>query len=277
MRGNHLARVTLLALLVLAALLVACSLMRGPATQTLALVNGTLIDGTGADPLPDAALVIREGRILAVGARATVAIPKRTKVIDLRGATILPGFFNAHVHQAYDLEHLAGWAREGVTTVRDLGGWPPKEVFAFRDKAGKNPKYARIAAAGPFITAPGGYPIAVFGGHALTATSPDEARQVANHLLDQGADIIKIGLESGAIFGRGALPMLSLEEAKAIVDVAHERGTRVAAHVTVSKDLELAINAGVDDIAHMVTDPVPDELVWRMVAEGLYWEPTLEL
>ena len=277
MRGSRPTWRALFVLVILAVALTACSLVRKPASQALALVNGTLIDGTGAEPLPNAALVIRDGRILAAGARDAVAIPKGARVIALEGATILPGFINAHVHRAYDHKNLAAWTQVGVTTVRDLGGWPPKEVFAFRDKAGKDPQYARISSAGPFITPPGGYPIAVFRSQALTAGSPDEARQAANELLDQGANIIKIGLESGVIFGQGSLPMFSPEEVRAIVDVAHKRGTLVVAHVTVSKDLELAINAGVDDIAHMVTDPLPDELIRRMVTKGLYWEPTLEL
>jgi imidazolonepropionase-like amidohydrolase len=246
-------------------------------SRALALVNGTLIDGTGAEPLPDAAVVIREGRIVVVGSRTSVTIPRGAKVIDVHGGTILPGFFNAHVHGSRDLAHLKVWAQAGVTTVRDLGDWPPEEVFAFRSKAAKDPHNARIAAAGPFITAPGGYPIAVFESQAITASTPDEARQAAERLLDQGADIIKIGLESGAIFTKWQLPMLSPEAVQAIVEVAHGRGTLVVAHLSVSKDLKLAIDLGVDDVAHMVTDLLPEELMAQMVARGMYWEPTLEL
>ena len=86
----------------------------------LALV-GTLIDGTGAGPVPDAALVIRDGRIVAVGRRDEVAIPADARRIDLPQATILPGFINTHVHNAYVRHTLRTWAQAGVTTVRDVG------------------------------------------------------------------------------------------------------------------------------------------------------------
>jgi imidazolonepropionase-like amidohydrolase len=62
-----------------------------------------------------------------------------------------------------------------------------------------------------------------------------------------------------------------------ITDVAHRRGTIVSAHVLVSKDLEYALDAGVDDIAHMVMDDPSDELIKRVVNQGVYWVPTLEL
>jgi imidazolonepropionase-like amidohydrolase len=61
------------------------------------------------------------------------------------------------------------------------------------------------------------------------------------------------------------------------VKAAHERGTITSAHISVSKDLRRALDDGVDDIAHMVTDRLPDELIGKMVEGGKTWEPTLEL
>jgi imidazolonepropionase-like amidohydrolase len=248
-----------------------------PTTGTLVLVNGTLINGTGADPIPDAVLVIDGSRIVAVGPRADAAIPDGVQVVDVQGGTILPGFINAHVHDSYDEDTLAAWALGGVTTVRDLAsGQPPEELFTFRDEALTHPEYARLVAVGPMVTVPGGYPIARWNADSITVTSPEDAREKTADLLDAGADVIKIPLESGVIFGQ-RMPMLSPEEAAAIVEIAHERGTVVSVHVTISPDLELALDAGADDIAHMVTDEVPDELIQRMVADDVYWVPTLEL
>ncbi len=88
---------------------------------TLVLVGGTLIDGAGAAPVADAVLVIAGDRITAVGPRAQVAVPAAERVIDVQGATILPGFINAHVHNCLDTSLLVKWAQAGVTTVRDLG------------------------------------------------------------------------------------------------------------------------------------------------------------
>jgi imidazolonepropionase-like amidohydrolase len=242
----------------------------------LALINGTLIDGTGADPIKDAVLIIQGERIAAAGPRSSIDIPEGAQLIDVQGATLLPGFFNAHVHGAYNAEKLAAWAQEGVTTVRDLGAyqWPPSTTLLARVE--KDKRYARLISGGIFITPPGGYPIAVFGGNGKTISTTAEAPLAVNELLDQGADVIKISLESGQIFGQ-AIPMLTLEQVRAIVTTAHHRGTRVSAHATVTQDLKRAIDEGVDDMAHMVVDPINDDLIKAMIERDMVWVPTIEL
>jgi imidazolonepropionase-like amidohydrolase len=205
-----------------------------------------------------------------------VAIPEGVPAIDVQGSTILPGFINAHVHSGYNLENLAAWAQAGVTTVRDLGRGVVPPDFAVRDQAAADARYAGLVAAGPFLTAPGGYPTAVFGQPAVYVSTPDEARQAADDLLDRGADVIKIAVESGQDFGE-RLPTLDAAAVSAIVETAHRRGTIVVAHVLVAADLRQALDGGVDDIAHMVTDDLPDELIQNMADKGTYWEPTLEL
>jgi imidazolonepropionase-like amidohydrolase len=127
------------------------------------------------------------------------------------------------------------------------------------------------------VTVPGGYPTVPWGSSsALPVTSPEDAQKKTQKLLDDGADIIKIALDSGASFNR-KIPKLSQEEARAIVEVAHKRGTIVSAHVLVSEDLEYALDVGVDDLAHMVVDHPSDDLIQRIVDQGVYWVPTLEL
>ncbi|MCU0645742.1 MAG: hypothetical protein MUC94_15970, partial [bacterium] len=110
----------------------------------LALINGTLIDGTGTAPISHAAIVIENEMITAVGKLSEIALPSEAEIIDVDGATILPGFFNAHVHQAYNEHNLKTWAQAGVTTVRDLGGNPQNNLFAFRDRVNQSPQYARL-------------------------------------------------------------------------------------------------------------------------------------
>ena len=109
----------------------------------LALINGTLIDGTGADPISNAAIVIENEIITAVGKVSEIILPADAEIFDMKGTTILPGFFNAHVHQAYNEYNLKTWAESGVTTVRDLGGNLQNDLFAFRDRVNKNPQCAR--------------------------------------------------------------------------------------------------------------------------------------
>jgi imidazolonepropionase-like amidohydrolase len=248
--------------------------LRSVEPQLVVLTGGTLIDGTGAPPLPGAAVVVRGDRIVEVGRAGEVEVPPSATVIDVRGATILPGVFNAHVHSAYRESSLEAWAHDGVTTVRDLCG---RAHYALVDTLALNPRLARVVASGPFITVPNGYPIVPWGAtNVVPVSGPEQARAAANQLIDQGADIIKIALESGADFGR-VIPTLSLQEATAVVEAAHARGIPVSAHVTTSPDLPRALDAGVDDIAHMVVDYPSSDLLGRVVRQGVVWVPTLEL
>jgi imidazolonepropionase-like amidohydrolase len=262
----------------------ACSPATPAATPTSApvnaptrvFINGILIDGTGADPIKEAVLVIQGERIVAVGPRSSISIPAGAQVVDVQGATMLPGFFNAHVHGAYNADKLAAWAAAGVTTVRDLGAnqWPPSPTLL--DQIKQDNRYARLISGGIFITPPAGYPIAVFGGIGKTISTTAQAPRAVTEMLDQGADLIKISLESGQIFGQ-PIPMLTTEQVEAIVATAHRHRTRVSAHATVSTDLKRAIAEGVDDVAHMIVDPLNDDLIKAMIDRGMYWEPTLEL
>ena len=244
--------------------------------ETLALVNGTLIDGTGTAPLAGAVVVIRNGRIVGVGVRAAMSIPDGAQIIDVQGATILPGFVNTHVHQGYSEQNLRAWAQAGVTTVRDLATSPAPDTFAVRDALRKDNRNARLVAAGPMLTVQGGYPMVPWGMQGLVVASEQDAVVKVNQLLDDGANVIKIALESGSTFRR-QIPVLSKAEAAAVVKTAHARGVRVSAHVTSAEDLERVLDAGVDDIAHMPYDHVSDELIARIVKANMYWIPTLEL
>jgi imidazolonepropionase-like amidohydrolase len=243
------------------------------AQQTLVLVNGTLINGTGADPISNAALVIRAGRIAAVGPREKIEIPADAQVIDVQGATLLPGFFNAHVHESFDAYRLREWAQAGVTTVRDLsplsaGRSALQFDYAFKDNVQQYPAYARIVASTPIMSPPDGY------GGLLPVSGPQDASEKTNALLDGGADLIKIAFEDQV---RGPQPLLPVSDAQAIVAVAHDRGVPVSAHISLAKHLQMALESGVDDVAHMITDKLPDELIAQMVKQNVYWVPTLEL
>ena len=245
----------------------------------IALINGTLIDGTGAGAIPDAAIIVRDDRITAVGPRPDIEIPVDSFIVNVQGKTILPGFINSHVHWAFNRKNLGKWAREGVTTVRDLGRSTayPENLFKTRNSLNANHHCARLVAVGLFINVEGGYPAARWGGYMETVRSPEEARQAVNKLIDAGADVIKTAVESGYAFGQSGWPLLSPGEAKALVDTAHERGKPVTAHVTSARDLNRALDAGVDEIAHMVVDELSEQLISRMIESGTRWVPTLEL
>lgn len=255
-------------LLLFALLLTSCASAAIP-PDALVLVNGTLIDGTGSDPISDAVLIIQGGRILAVGSKEEVKIPRGTNVIDLEGATILPGFINAHVHFAFDDEKLKAWAQGGVTTVRDEGIISSKtldHLMAWREEKSQNPEYARLVSAGYMMSVQGGY-------GELSVTSPDDARQQVFKELDAGVDMIKISMEDGYA-GRSGLPKLTDNEIAAIISAAHERGALVSGHITQAEYLEILVEAGVDDIAHVPYDVVSDDVWQKMVAKDIYMTPT---
>ncbi len=249
----------------------------GDAPLFRVLVGGRLIDGTGADPVEDAVLVISGGRILAAGPRDTIEIPILSEVFNVSEMTVLPGFFNAHVHRGLSTANLEAWAQSGVTTVRDLGS-NEHSLTTFRNYFPPEPHRARLVAAGPLITVPGGYPIVPFGGGWNTVvTSVNEARETGERLLDNGADLLKLALETGTMFGQ-PIPVMSRAEASMLVRVAHERDTVVSAHITSAVDLDLALDAGVDDLAHMAVDRMLTTAeVQRIVDDGVSWIPTLEL
>ena len=243
-----------------------------PPGAKLAIINGTLIDGTGAAAVRNAVLAIgRDGKIVAVGRRGDAPIPKETTVIDVEGATILPGFINAHVHDAYSATNLEAWAAAGVTTVRDEAinrqGVTLADLIARRNGEWNQPQHARLVSAGWMITAPGGY-------GRLAVASAAEARQRVAEELDAGADLIKVAVEDG-IAGRADLPVLSAEALAAAVAAAHEHGKRVSAHVTDARFLQTVVAAGVDDAAHATWDSASDALLREMISRRIAMVPTL--
>ena len=239
--------------------------------QPLALKGGVLIDGTGSSPVEEAVVVIVNDRIAEIGPKTKVKIPANAKVIDVKGATILPGFINAHVHKAYNSAYLRTWAEAGVTTVRDLAAYPPWSSYEFRDRSNKDPSTARLVAASSQITAgfvPRRYKSSVF------VHTVEEGRVEAERMLKEGADQLKIMLESNWGYQNS---VMSEEVARVIVETAHRHGKKVSAHISLSRDIKTAINVSVDDLAHMALDRVPDDLIEKLVEAGIYWTPTLEM
>jgi imidazolonepropionase-like amidohydrolase len=242
--------------------------------SSIVLVNGTTVDGLGGTPLAGGIIVIRGEKIEAVGPRASVSIPPGSRIIDVQGGTVLPGVINAHVHIRNDMALLKDWARDGVTSVRDVGG---PENFSRAHENNGDRHSARLVTAGPMLSVPGGYPAVPWGNpNMVTVLSAEDAYQKANGLLDRGADILKIAVEHGSVFGL-EIPSLTTPQVSSIVRAAHERGTVVSVHLLASPDLAQALESEVDDIAHMVVDDLPDSLIAKMVERDVYWEPTLEL
>ncbi len=241
-------------LLLCTLLLSACQAVpAAPATVTgglLAVTNGSLWDGEQL--IADGVVVIRAGQIEAAGAASMVSIPAGAQIIDAQGGTILPGLIDDHVHNAAETEVRRQFLEAGVTTLCDAGAGAI-QLRLYRSAPVSSQLIARAYFAGPFLSAPGGYPADTDASARIEIGSTTEASQAVQKLAAEGVSVIKVALDDGR--GDEPLPVLSEDVLRAIVAEAHLQGLSVRAHVMDIKYLDLALNAGVDAIEHI---PAPE-------------------
>jgi imidazolonepropionase-like amidohydrolase len=243
------------------------SLAQAPAGGAVALTGARVIDGTGAAPLEQATIVINNGRIESVSSAASAKIPAGATRVDMSGKTIVPGLINAHGHLNADPSNkpvvdklgaqLRVYADYGITTVYVLGANAGEldEAVTLRDAQASGPlNRARVYVAGSSIR---------------NLKTAQEARKAVDDYADQKADIIKIHITGG--------PMdMTPEVYGALIDQAHKRGLRVAAHLFYIKDAKGLLEKGVDIFAHSVRDqPVDAALIAEMKRKNIGYIPTL--
>ncbi len=266
--------------------------------RVIALVGGTIIDGNGGIPLPNATLVIVGDRITTIGPRAKTTIPPGAWQIDARGKYLTPGWIDANVHltlmrdgrnsardafwkdslrsrrdslHAWTQQALAGarsYLQYGVTTIRDTYGHLPALLNA-RDSLQRGRALgARLLVAGNMIGLDGPTPEGM--GRNLLTLDPDSLREVTERYFDKGIDFIKIAVtdhddpaEEPILFSADALEVM--------VQVAHRRGKRVDAHATTPEGLRMAALAGIDVVQHPETpygeDPIPSDVIRLLGAQ----------
>src|SRR5262245_42863160 len=246
-------------------LLLMALLAAAPDGGPQAFTNLRLIDGVGQAAVADAVLVVQDGRVLAAGPRARVAVPAGAQRIDLGGKTVMPGLVNAHGHvgetrglksgpELYSEENvrqqLGLYARYGVTTVQSLGG-DQEAGFRLRDAQGvATLDRARLYVAGPVIT----------------AASPEEAVRKVDELAVRKPDIVKIRVDDNL----GTVAKMPPAIYQAVIERAHQHGLRVAAHVYYLADAKGVLRAGADFIAHSVRDAeVDEELIGLLKARSV--------
>jgi len=232
-----------------------------------------VLDGDGGPAVPGQTVVAAGGLIEWVGPAATVLPPPGAVMVDGSGATLLPGFVDAHVHLGFypPAQVLAG----GLTTVRDLG-WPPGLLAALGEEAAAPWSASpRLLAAGQIVTVPGGYPTRAPWappGTARPVSGVAEAVRAVAELAAAGAAVIKVALDDRVG------PTLPAAVLAALVRAAAEHGLGVTAHVGTAAEAAKALVAGVGELAHWPFDPspLPDPLV-DALAESVVAVPTLHI
>src|SRR3954463_6159995 len=278
--------------------------------RTVVIRAGSLIDGAGAPPKRNQAIVIRGNRIVSIGDAASSQAPPDGQVIDLGSATVLPGLIDTHTHiflqgedpaeGGYDVQLLkrpisfrAARAtvaarralEQGFTTLRDLetegagyGDVGIKEAI----EGGYIPG-PRLFVVTRAISTTGGYPLEGYAPEitvpkgAQLIDGPVEARKAARQQIDNGADWVKVYMTHRSWLDKQgnfvSQPTLTVEELRAIVDEAHGQKHKVACHAYNGEGLRRALDGGCDSIEHGLE--LDDAEIAQMLKQGTWYVPTL--
>jgi imidazolonepropionase-like amidohydrolase len=213
--------------------------------QVLVIEGGTLIDGTGRNPVSNAVVVVEGTRIKAVGTKGQVSYPQNARVINAQGKTLLPGLIDSHIH--FDSWMFPLFLHFGVTSVFDTAN-PTAWSIAQREAVEKGHiQGPRLFVTGAVVDGPAERSnmnhSTERGGYRFHARTTEEARKLTQDLIAQGVDAIKVH--------EGLTPELL----KAVTDTARQAGVEVVGHSHNSRE---AILAGLKFIEH--TTPV-----WRAI------------
>ncbi len=274
-------------------------------THTL-IRNTTLIDGNGGKPLQNAAILIRDNKIEAVGTEQGIKLPNATiKQIDAKGGTLLPGLIDTHVHllmqdinlvammqMPYSLsyykaaKYMAATIDAGITTVRDAGGADLGMKQAVEQGLVIGPRM-QISITALSITGghgdgmmPSGVNLSFFPS---TPGRPDNicdgvegVRRKVREVLRAGADVVKICSTGGVLSptDHPEFTQFSPEELDVIVrEAAYRKGVKVMSHAQGLEGIRNAVEAGVHSIEHAIY--LDEPLCELMIERGTYIVPTL--
>ena len=272
------------------------------------VLGGNLIDGTGAAPVADTAVLVSDdGRIEEVGHRQTVVAPPGAEVINAEGMTLLPGLIDCHDHLGFHEYGLLGrWGlgeppslrhirtasvlqqtlATGYTTVRDAG-WLDAG-FKMAVEEGLIPGPRLVVATSPISPTGGLADICSPSGHHQHPTADpnlpigvangvDQVRAMVREVVRVGADVIKFATTGGASSRPGHGPKdveFGFDEVQALVNEAHVLGRRAMCHAVGGPGLRMAIEAGADSIEHGAYLDEDPELLKMMADKGIFFVPT---
>ncbi len=257
-----------------------------------AVTGSHLFDGTIAPPRTGHTVVWEGDLIRWVGPDDDADLDGADLVVEARGAALVPGLIDSHVHLCLDgtvdgidavatepiekvRERSMGAARRllgaGITSARDQGSRDSIAIEVARAQRAGVIAGARILASGRGLTRPGGHGWMI----GVEADGPDAMRRAVAVEVERGAEIIKL-FPTGGVIGSGAHGfdvVMSAAEIEAAVDEAHRLGKLAGAHVHGRAGIDLVLDAGIDTIEH-ATD-ISEDQARRVAAAGVALVPTL--
>ena len=256
--NSELSQVRFLAGLFLIALLLAtgCSTPEAPEAAAVTVFEGArLIVGDDSEPIEDAAFIVEEDRITAIGQRGELDVPAGAARVDLTGKTVMPALIDTHKHVAGDREALVDQLQQmayyGIGVAMSLGR---DFDLAFQVREEMIPNAARLRTAGLGITTPE-------PGRSedpYWITNEEEGRTAVRELAEKRVDLVKIWVDDR----NGQFEKMSPAQYGAIIDEAHQHNLRVTAHIFALEDAKGLLRGGVDAFAHGIRDrDIDDEVV----------------
>jgi imidazolonepropionase-like amidohydrolase len=223
------------------------------AAQVHVLDHVTLIDGTGAAPRSDVAIVLEAGRIAAITVSTALQAPSGAVIDDLRGKFVVPGIINAHGHVGPVPRdpQLRQYAQYGVTTTTSMS-FDLDDIadFKARQRAGELNGARVLTVKYRFMSAP-------FQPGSESKT-PEEARAKVDEIVAKGTDFVKVWIDSQG----GKRPKLARDIVAAVLDQGRRHGKTTMAHIVELDDARFVVDQGVNILAHNVRDQeIPDDFL----------------
>lgn len=241
--------------------------------QTTAFVGGRVLDGRGG-VIERGTVLVRDGKIAAVGPEASTTLPPGTVRVDAAGTTIMPGLINAHGHLTSAIgmrpdpnghtrqnlvRQLMTYARYGVTTVFSLG--EDQDVAANVLQLRNEQTSGKLHGARLFISGP-----------VINADTAEAARAATDKVAAIKPDVLKIRIDDNL----GSSRKMPEDAWRATIARAEELKLPIATHIFYLADAKAALQAGADIIAHSVRDVAVDAaFVRELKARGACYTPTL--